>query len=1012
MATWRDHPQRSDVQIWVDAPATALAARVNQAAFAYPLQIVVMDTITTGVYTDVEVGMTVLFGSSAGADDLGRSYIALPAASNALFIGRSEQGDHDGEVNLADNAYITVLDDYRLWAKVPAISGGSGVRQTDGTRTFAVHGPLPPVIVLDCGTAVQADVDAGTGKVTFAFDASASYAAEPGAALVDFGYRLPGGAHVTAGATNTDAVTFTVSEGVYTMHLDVEDDNGTVQTRHVRLIAKNAGNLTGWTLSPWDIGDDGQTLALKLIAPLDKATYPDGTGLYAWHSERYGGAAGSLYGPSGSKHMLFCGWLDTEDASTQAGDKGVLSETTLRALDAAGRMKQLMTVPISTGNEDDADSWDEMVDANLDKLMVRALNEYSTVLSLCDFRWSGAGATYAFTRWDSSGGTLWDVVSGYGYAMGGGKYVLTCDEWGRLAVPVDPMLVDSGSRTATVQQALTEADWTAIRAGRDRAARYRFFWGKSTVPSTSNASETKTIPTAQAVAPGLSGGPGPTDTTVSGYLATSEENVTLVKHLYERLSAPDKEYVIDLAHGGPGGISPAAKQWITVTQSSANAAQRGGTLAATRMLPTKVRVSYDATHGLMSRTVTAERETVGVAAVAYVPKQRIEHHVPRDLTPPGYDIGGLTPVPTTPSNAALYAGTARIALICLNGLALTVNFGNGPGVLWNYYTWASLSIAGTVLLWVPNGYDPGSGWLITSTKTYYLVLGANTSVLKHTFGTASLKRAADASFGFASQFAASSYYDGVGTKCLHTADNSTFTEDNVDVHYATDGAASSLVPACYVSSRASGKIITSAHKTTTTKALISSTGRISTTGGGSGSWSELDSAFLCGFGLGQQIHVPWGTGNENTIFHGGIFAPEAGASSQRLYRFNGGSQVDISPVVSGNKFGPRAGRDQIATFVGNPNRMLAVLQSAVVGGGYATFLSDDALAATPSWSVLSAVPSIYSGGAIAGDSGATFYLWGDNQVVALSEDSGLTIVSQAGNLSSFATGPIISLAGY
>ncbi len=1002
MASWSDHPHRSRVKVWLDAPVTIFAARVNQASFSYPLSSVVFDTVTTGAYTDLERGMTVLFGSSAGADDLGRTYIAHTIASNGFYIGRSEQGDHDGEVNLADNAYITVLDDYRLWAKIPSISSGSGVRLTDGYRSFASYGALPPVVILNCGLAVQADVDAGTGKATFSFVASSSYAAEPGATISGYAYTLPATGVVVSGSISTHTVSFTTDQGVRWLKLVVTDSNGTTQTRRVKLVAENESNLDGWTLQPWDLTDEGQALTLDLIAPVARSTYPDGTMLVVWHKERYGGVAGSLNGPTGSKHMLFTGWHDTEDASSEATTRGVLSDTTLRFVDVAGRLKQLMAVPISTGNDSSADSWDEMVDANIDKLMIRTAHEYSTLLALCDFSWSGTGSSYAFTRWDTSGGSLWDVLTGFAFAMGGGLYALTVDEWGRMAVNVDPMLQDSGSRTATVQQALTEADWVSIQAGRDRATKYRFLWGKSTVPSTTQASSTKTIPTANAVAPGLSGGPGPTEETVSGFLATSAALVTLLKHLYERRSAPDTEYVIALAHGGNGGISPALKQWVTVTQTSDNAAQRGDTLATERMLPLKVRVEYDGTHGLMKRTVTVERETVGVAAVAFTPKQRIEYALPRDLTPPGYDFGGLTPVPTTPANAALYAGTARIAAICGGGLALTENFGSGAATDWSYATWASLSATGTPLIWVPHGFDPGKGWLITSTKVYYGDLATGIFTLKHTFATAETRRHADADYIFAANHLVviSAYATG-GTKALYTLDNSTFTE--VVITTGSD-ATLGFSPAVVVSPHTAGLVYTTAYPASP----FASNGYKSLDYGQT--WASFSNpALTSAHGPASSLHLPYQNNSSDSVIY---YSADDAAPTTYVMRGAGLTRTNITPSISGTLYTPENPLGTLVTAMTNRKRGVIVGLKQPAGTTRAVFRSDDLDAATPTYTVIAADGTVYTGAAIAGNDQDVIYLFGTGGSVGLSADAGATIVDQSGDLPTFTPGTILAIGGY
>src|SRR5690606_22965419 len=96
------------LRLFLLSPDTVFAAQVAQAAFSYPLAQVAYDGVTTGAYTDIRDGMTVLFGTSAGADDLGRSRIRKTPTSGVLYIGRSSRGTRDGEVDLQDDAYITV----------------------------------------------------------------------------------------------------------------------------------------------------------------------------------------------------------------------------------------------------------------------------------------------------------------------------------------------------------------------------------------------------------------------------------------------------------------------------------------------------------------------------------------------------------------------------------------------------------------------------------------------------------------------------------------------------------------------------------------------------------------------------------------------------------------------------------------------------------------------------------------------------------------------------------------
>ena len=75
-----------------------------------PSPTITFDGVTTGAYTDVAADMTLLLGSSAGADDYGRVRVQNVATSTTIPIPRTSAGIEDGQLTIVDNAYITVLD--------------------------------------------------------------------------------------------------------------------------------------------------------------------------------------------------------------------------------------------------------------------------------------------------------------------------------------------------------------------------------------------------------------------------------------------------------------------------------------------------------------------------------------------------------------------------------------------------------------------------------------------------------------------------------------------------------------------------------------------------------------------------------------------------------------------------------------------------------------------------------------------------------------------------------------
>lgn len=173
-------------------PSVVFAARVNQATIPADAASVMYDGVTTGAYTDIRSEMLVCFGTSAGADDLGRARVRKDATADTLYIGWVSRGKGEGEAILLDNAYITVLDLYKPWTKNPRIDT-DGVQYLDYDRDFATYSASPPIVNLDCGTAVQRDLDPDTELATFEFSAIHTYMTDPDAAAMytDWLWELP-----------------------------------------------------------------------------------------------------------------------------------------------------------------------------------------------------------------------------------------------------------------------------------------------------------------------------------------------------------------------------------------------------------------------------------------------------------------------------------------------------------------------------------------------------------------------------------------------------------------------------------------------------------------------------------------------------------------------------------------------------------------------------------------------------------------------------------------------------
>jgi hypothetical protein len=136
----------------------------------------------------------------------------------------------------------------------------------------------------------------------------------------------------------------------------------------------------------------------------------------------------------------------------------------------------------------------------------------------------------------------------------------------------------------------------------------------------------------------------------------------------------------------------------------------------------------------------------------------------------------------------------------------------------------------------------------------------------------------------------------------------------------------------------------------------------------------------------------------------------------QFYRANGSTRTIISPTISSEHWFPLAPRNGWSSAINNANRVL-IAGANQMHTARKLFLSNNALAATPTWTELTNTGGVnYGCCAIAGDNANTFYLWGGVlgtvAAVALSVDGGASIVSQAGNLASFSPGEVRMLVGW
>lgn len=769
-------------------PRVVFAALSSEITLAKDQADVHYSSVTTGAYTDIRPEMLVCFGSTPGADDLGRVRVRKPADAERIYFGWASRGKGEGEQAFAYGTHITVYDLYKPWTKNPRIDA-DGTQYLDYDRDFATYGASPPIVNLDCGTAVQRDLDPDTELATFSFNAVNTYMTDPDAAAMytDWLWELPDEATVTGGALDSHAITFTLPVGAWWVSAYETASTGAVGVRRVLCVA---GEPTG-TLTKFDQLEivrrpEGQTLRVRVSEPIPEATYPNGCMAVLWKRQTEDGAAVTPSGLPGHEHIAFVGWHYTDELDGRATERGYIDDTVLEFRDLGSWLQVQPGYPITLNRDETPASWYEVRRANIDYAIARLVLQYSNAAMLTDVHWTGAGYDhYPFPSLASQGSTLYEMIDYFAQAV---AHRLTCDQWGRLHVRPDPQLMDNAggatpvARTTTVQKALTDADISELRITETPFPRQNWNWGEAVVAKSQDADVVPQIDVVFAVAPGRAPSQGTATAQTGEQLTTTQAEFNArLGHAYARANNPTGGVEFTLTSPDDYAIQPAYMTWLTLTTSAATAGQRGRVYSAARVLPAEVSITHDAERGTQTVRVTAERETSGTPAATYYPPSNDYGDVP-PWTPPD----PMTP-PT--SDWGLGAGVNRLFLIHESGeLSVTSTFLQTSSAGGPDYTVVDLSLDGTVLDAVTDPYSPlylGTGttvnaWIVTTTKIYHVAdiaaVSSRVVTAQHTFAAESDYRTIQTERGVKNWVMVASYYTGSGVKAARTTNGTTWTE--------------------------------------------------------------------------------------------------------------------------------------------------------------------------------------------------------------------------------------------
>lgn len=458
LALLRLDKQRTRLYLALPAAPVVFAARVNQVFTSATRDMcvqVTFDGVTTGAYTDVIPGMSVLFGSTAGGWDRGIARARLAATSTLLKISESS------DANLDDDLYISVVREFSPWAVQPRVLANT-IKMDWNVAYSDQHTKFSPFPIWGSDRVAKLPVG---GTVTLVFAAGASHC--PGSSITGYSFSAPGASATSGLTTATPSVTYNAA-GTYIIYLTVTAANlkTTLSSRIVYVWSDAAPPLEvefGQLGCSLDAG--GWTSDITLRDGCDESAVRPHAKAILFSEDWYGATAGSLGPLAGCENVVMSGWIADEGLDIRPNSSS--ARFTLAGANYWLGRESLYPVNVKNVTGTPA-KWDEIKNLTFDQCAATILQNRTTLPKIVDCYLSGD--TRRASRFEIGEGSAWEQLS----SLAQSKILALpfCDRYSRLYLNVDAQYAPDKSVLPVVMD-ITKAD---------RAANLNF--GRQSVTST------------------------------------------------------------------------------------------------------------------------------------------------------------------------------------------------------------------------------------------------------------------------------------------------------------------------------------------------------------------------------------------------------------------------------------------------------------------------------------------------------------------------------------------------
>ena len=438
LALLRKNGQWSRLYLAVHVPKSIYTARLAALPSSDDMVAEITYTSGSGTLGNVRAGMTMYIGTSAGAHDLGMVRIRKSPVAGTFYIGEISK------IDWQSSAYLTVVEDYDLWARHIKMSGDDVLMDYDVTYSnqHTVFNPVPVLgahrVVKLTGASVNVTLGADTanGQASWVFDSTIS----------SYSWTVPDAIGVTGGTTANPVATFN-SVGWHACYCTVTSAAGASKTGMRWVYIYDDDNMPTSVFEMSDYIEDYQTGGVSCSVTLyDDASLSElrERSLVILFSDDYYGEGDDVTNQSigqvtHCENIRLIGRIGDEqiDYNEQFGTVSVSIYNHQYWLSKIAVTPFNMVIGQNTPS-----TWNEMSKLNVDRGIWHVLEWRCNATMIMDVTKSG-NALYSPSM-DANSGTIWEMINDFiskkllGYVC--------VDQFGRLFIETEPQMLNDTDR--------------------------------------------------------------------------------------------------------------------------------------------------------------------------------------------------------------------------------------------------------------------------------------------------------------------------------------------------------------------------------------------------------------------------------------------------------------------------------------------------------------------------------------------------------------------------------------